>query len=73
MPDGLTALKDFYNATLMGDKHVTSEDIKHKDEGSIEQQEKIKKIKRRIIDYMHKYATEEQIMVIARILQIRTD
>ncbi len=52
---------------------MNSENMKHKDEHNLEQQDKLKKIKRRLIDYMHKYATEEQILAIARILQIRID
>jgi len=33
----------------------------------------IKKIKRRIIDYLHKYASDSQIMRIAKLLGIKID
>jgi len=33
-------------------------------------QDEIKKLKRRIVDYLHKYATEEQVEQIAKILNI---
>ena len=33
-------------------------------------EEQIKKIKRRIVDYLHKYATEEQLLKIAHFLNI---
>lgn len=33
----------------------------------------VQKVKRRIIDYLHKYATEEQIKQVAELLKIKTD
>ena len=31
------------------------------------------KLKRRIIDYLHKYATQAQLLTIAKLLNIKTD
>ena len=33
-------------------------------------EEQVKKVKRRIVDYLHKYATTSQILTIARLLGI---
>jgi len=35
-------------------------------------EEQAKKIKRRIVDYIHKYITIEQLLIIARILGVKT-
>ena len=36
-------------------------------------EEQIKKIKRRIVDYLHKYATIEQLLQIAKFLGVKTE
>ena len=36
-------------------------------------EEQVKKIKRRIVDYLHKYASVSQILTIARLLSIKED
>ena len=35
--------------------------------------EQVKKIKRRIVDYLHKYATIEQLLKIAKFLGVKTE
>ena len=35
-------------------------------------EEQVKKIKRRIVDYLHKYATIEQLLKIAALLGVKT-
>ena len=35
--------------------------------------EQVKKIKRRIVDYLHKYATIEQLLQIAKFLGVKTE
>jgi len=35
--------------------------------------EQVKKVKRRIVDYIHKYITIEQLLMIARILGVKTE
>jgi hypothetical protein len=36
-------------------------------------EEQVKKIKRRIVDYLHKYATIEQLLKIATLLGVKTE
>ncbi len=36
-------------------------------------EEQVKKIKRRIVDYLHKYATIEQFLQIAKFLGVKTE
>ena len=36
-------------------------------------EDQIKKIKRRIVDYLHKYATISQLLAIAAILGVKTE
>lgn len=35
-------------------------------------EEQAKKVRRRIVDYLHKYSTVEQLLIIARILGVKT-
>jgi len=35
--------------------------------------EQVKKVKRRIVDYIHKYITIEKLLMIARILGVKTE
>ena len=42
-------------------------------QGATMTDEQVKKIKRRIVDYLHKYASVSQILAIARLLNIRED
>ena len=36
-------------------------------------EEQVKKIKRRIVDYLHKYASIEQLLQIAKFLGVKTE
>ena len=36
-------------------------------------EEQVKKVKRRIVDYLHKYATIEQLLQIAKFLGVKTE
>ena len=36
-------------------------------------EEQVKKVKRRIVDYIHKYATIEQLLQIAKFLGVKTE
>ena len=36
-------------------------------------EEQVKKIKRRVVDYLHKYATIEQLLKIAAMLGVKTE
>ena len=42
-------------------------------QGATMTDEQVKKIKRRIVDYLHKYATIEQLLKIAAMLGVKTE
>ena len=42
-------------------------------QGAIMTEEQVKKVKRRIVDYLHKYATIEQLLKIAAMLGVKTE
>ena len=41
--------------------------------GAIMTEEQVKKVKRRIVDYLHKYATIEQLLKIAAMLGVKVE
>ena len=42
-------------------------------QGATMTEEQVKKLKRRIVDYLHKYATIEQLLKIAAMLGVKTE
>ena len=42
-------------------------------QGETMTEEQVKKLKRRIVDYLHKYATIEQLLKIAAMLGVKTE
>ena len=42
-------------------------------QGATMTEEQVKKVKRRIVDYLHKYATIEQLLKIAAMIGVKTE